>query len=177
MQIRRAESADEEILVKVRLAAILELAVPAISAEHAEKWATRAPPDRVARAIREHDVWVAVDGVPIGWVEVNRDFVAALYVSPRSSCRGVGSALLAVAENEVRRFGYATVRLEASQNAIDFYVRRGYSRTGPCVSGAWPLSKVLPARVPNPPLQATGSAGGGRSTLAGRPERLLDAGP
>ena len=51
-----------------------------MSREQAEGWATRGAADRVARAMREHDVWVAVEGAAIGWVEVDRDRVAALYV-------------------------------------------------------------------------------------------------
>jgi putative acetyltransferase len=102
MQIRRAEAADEEALAGIRRSAILALAVPAISMEQAEKWAARAAADRIARAIREHDVWVAVEGAAIGWVEVDRDRVAALYVSPSCSRRGVGSALLARAETSIR---------------------------------------------------------------------------
>ena len=86
MQIRRAEATDEEALAHIRRSAILALAVPAMSMEQAEKWATRAPMDRIAQAIGDHDVWVAVEGAAIGWVEVDRDRVAALYVSP-SCCR------------------------------------------------------------------------------------------
>ena len=71
MQIRRAVAADEEVLARIRRCAILALAVPVMSREQAEKWATRAAADRIARAIQEHDVWVAVDGAAIGWVEVN----------------------------------------------------------------------------------------------------------
>lgn len=78
MQIRHAEAADEEALSTIRRRAILALAVPALSREQAEQWATRAAADRIARAIREDDVWVAVDGAAIGWVEVGRDRVAAL---------------------------------------------------------------------------------------------------
>ena len=142
MKIRRAEAADEEALTSIRRQAILALAVPAMSTEQAEKWATRAAADRIARAIRDHDVWVAVDGVAIGWVEVDRDRVAALYVSPSCSRRGVGSALLARAETSIRGSGYATARLESSQNALDFYLRRGYRRCGPPdADGAWPLRK------------------------------------
>src|SRR5256885_5774904 len=76
MQIRRAEAADEEALASIRRRAILALAVPAMSREQAERWATRGAADRVARAMREHDVWVAVEGAAIGWVEVDRDRVA-----------------------------------------------------------------------------------------------------
>ena len=156
MQIRRAEAADEEAFVRIRRSAILALAVPAISMEQAEKWATRAAADRIARAIREHDVWVAVEGVAIGWVEVDRDRIAALYVSPSETGRGVGSGLLARAETSIRSSGYATARLESSQNALAFYLRRGYLRCGPPDSdGACPLSKDLAAVGPNQGMEPT----------------------
>jgi putative acetyltransferase len=149
MQIRRAEAADEEGLADIRRHAIVELAVPALSMEQAEEWATRAAADRIARAIRDHDVWVAVEGAAIGWVEVDRDRVAALYVSPSCARRGVGSALLARAEASIFKSGYATARLESSQNALAFYLQRGYLRCGPAdADGAWPLHKDLTAVRP-----------------------------
>jgi GNAT superfamily N-acetyltransferase len=146
MQIRRAEATDEKALATLRRCAILTLAVSVLSREEAEKWAMQVAPDRVARAIREHDVWVAVEEAAIGWVEVDRDRVVALYVSPSCSCRGVGSALLALAETYIRSSGYLTAQLDASQNALDFYLRRGYFRCGPPNSdGAYPLTKELRA--------------------------------
>jgi GNAT superfamily N-acetyltransferase len=154
--IRRADAADEKALGRIRRSAILVLAVPAISMEQAEEWATRAAADRIARAIREHDVWVAMEGAVIGWVEVDRDRVAALYVSPSCSRRGVGSALLARAETSIGSAGYATARLESSQNALDFYLRRGYRRCGPPdADGAWPLRKDLAAVWPHQGMEPT----------------------
>jgi GNAT superfamily N-acetyltransferase len=150
MQIRRAEATDEEGLARIRRSAILALAMPAMSMEQAEKWAARAAADRIVRAIQEHDVWVAVEGAAIGWVEVDRDRVAALYVSPSCSGRGVGSALLAQAETSIRSSGYATARLESSQNALAFDLCRGYLRCGPPdADGACPLRKALAAGGPN----------------------------
>ena len=146
MQIRRAEARDEEALARIRRSAILELAVPAMSTEQAEQWATRPTTDRVARSIRDHEVWVAVDGAAIGWVEVDRHRVAALYVSPACSRRGVGSILLARAEASIKSSGYPKAYLESSQNALDFYLRRGYVRCGPPgADGAYPLRKDLSA--------------------------------
>lgn len=146
MQIRRGERADEAALAGIRRGAILALAVPAISREQAERWATRAAPDRIAQAIGNHEVWVAVNRVPIGWVEVDRDRIAALYVLPSHSRRGVGSALLARAEASIRGSGYTTAHLESSENALDFYLRRGFGRCGPAdADGAWPLRKDLAA--------------------------------
>jgi len=156
MQIRHAEATDEEVLACIRRSAILALAVPAMSMEQAETWATQATADRIARAIQEHDVWVAVEGIAIGWVEVDQDRIAALYVAPSCSRRGVGSGLLACAETSIRSSGYATARLESSQNARGFYLRRGYRQYGPPDSdGAYPLRKDLAVAEPNPPLQPT----------------------
>src|SRR5438270_591071 len=103
MQIRRAEAADEEALASIRRRAILALAVPAMSREQAERWATRGAADRVARAMREHDVWVAVEGAAIGWVEVDRDRVAALYVSPSCSRRGTMPRVSLIASTQCPR--------------------------------------------------------------------------
>lgn len=144
MQLRRADATDAEALATIRRSAILALAASAMSKEQAEQWAARAAADRIARALRDHDVWVAVDGVAIGWVEVDQDRVAALYVSPSCSRRGVGTALLARAETSIRSSGYATTRLESSPNALEFYFRRGYVRCGPPdADGAFPLRKDL----------------------------------
>jgi hypothetical protein len=99
-------------------------------------------------------VWVAVEGAAIGWVEVDRDRVAALYVSPSCAGRGVGSGLLAHAESSILRSGYTAARLESSQNALDFYLRRGYLRSGPPdADGAYPLRKDLAAVEPNQGLE------------------------
>jgi len=146
VQIRRAESIDEEVLATIRRNAILTLAVPALSVEQAETWATRTATDRIARAIREHQVWVAVEEGVIGWVEVDQDRVAGLYVCPSCSGRGVGSALLARAESSIWSSGYTVAHLDASQNALAFYLRRGYLRCSPPDGeGAYPLCKILVA--------------------------------
>jgi GNAT superfamily N-acetyltransferase len=121
-----------------------------MSMEQAEHWATQTEADRIARAIWDHEVWVAVEGVALGWVEVDRDRVAALYVSPSRSGRGVGSALLARAETSIRSLGYTTARLESSPNALDFYLHKGYVRCGPPdAEGAYPLRKDLVTVEPN----------------------------
>jgi GNAT superfamily N-acetyltransferase len=146
MHIRRAEATDEAALASIRRCAILALAVPAMSTSQAEQWATQVAVDRIARAIREHDVWVAAEGAAIGWVELDRDHIAALYVSPSYSRQGIGSLLLAHAETCIRITGFATARLESSANALGFYLQRGYLRCGPPdADRAYPLRKDLAA--------------------------------
>lgn len=145
IEIRRADSSDHVALTTIRRSAILELAVPAMSPSQAAQWANHAAADRVTRAILHHDVWVAVQGVPIGWVEVDEDRVAALYVAPHCSGRGIGSRLLLRAEAAIRDGGHASARLEASPNAANFYLHSGYLPSeAHAADGALLLSKRLP---------------------------------
>ena len=161
IEIRRADASDHVALSAIRRSAILELAVGAMSTSQAEQWANRAAADRVTHAILHHAVWVAVQDVPIGWVEVDEDRVAALYVAPHCAGRGVGSRLLLRAEAAIQDGGHATARLESSPNAATFYLHRGYlPGEARAADGALPLSKRLSRHGPNPPPQPTGSAGG-----------------
>lgn len=60
------------------------------------------------------------------------------------------------AETSIRNSGYTSARLESSQNALDYYVRRSYLRCGPADSdGAWPLRKDLAAVTPNQGMEPT----------------------
>lgn len=144
MQIRRATIEDEQALAGIRLRSILALAAPTMSQQEAGRWANGIAEDRVLRALREHEVWVAVEGTAIGWVEIDGDRVAALYVSPQVARRGVGTLLLQRAETTIRHAGHSVARLDASRNALGFYERRGYHRTGPDgPDGACPMSRDL----------------------------------
>jgi predicted N-acetyltransferase YhbS len=90
---------------------------------------------------------------------VDRDRVAALYVSPSCAHRGVGSALLARAETSIRSRGYTAALFESSPNALVFYLRRGYVQSGPPdAEGAYPLRKDLAAVGPNQSRQPTHSS-------------------
>lgn len=144
LDFRRAEASDEQALADIRRDAILALAVPALSSAEAESWARQVADDRFRRAINEHEVWVAVAGSVLGWVEINSNYIAALYVAPLHAQQGVGSALLAHAEAAIWRAGYQTVQLDASSNALAFYLRRAYRHAGsPTADGAYPLCKEL----------------------------------
>ena len=146
MRIRRAEAAEHAALAAIRRSAILALAVPKLSPEQAVQWADAMAADRIVRAIRDHEVWVAVAADIVGWVEIAHDRIAALYVAPPYARRGVGAALMAHAEAAIRRAGCTTARLEASPNVLGFYLRRGYLHHGaPDHSGAYPMRKALSA--------------------------------
>jgi putative acetyltransferase len=144
MQIRRADPTDANVLSTIRQQAIRRLAVPTLSVEQAEAWATGVTSDRVPRAIQEQAVWVAEDVCVIGWIAVDHDRIAALYVLPSAAHQGVGSLLLLHAEATISSAGYRAVYLDASQNALGFYLRRGYTQSGAqTADGAWPLTKKM----------------------------------
>src|SRR5215212_5939666 len=111
MQIRRATLTDAEALAAIRRRAIRALAVPSISPEEAENWARQIAANRFTRAIQDHEVWVAVESVVIGWIEVDRNCIAGLYVSPIHARTGIGSALLAHAESSIESSGCTAVYL------------------------------------------------------------------
>jgi GNAT superfamily N-acetyltransferase len=90
-------------------------------------------------------VWVAdVDEVVVGWVALVGNRVVGLYVDPPHACRGFGSRLLAHAERALEAEGAPTVTLEASRNAEEFYLRRGYEASADrAADGARPMRKTL----------------------------------
>lgn len=135
LKIRAARPDDVEPLTAIRREAILTLSSAEVGRKRARDWANSATPDRVCRAIEEHEVSVAERaGQPVGWVEVEHNRIEGMYVRPNHTRRGIGSALLAHAEERIRSSGYSTAELDASGNAEQFYINRGYE----------PLSEGLP---------------------------------
>lgn len=129
--IRAATSADASELFEIRRAAILAFAAPAMRAELAVAWAEAHPPAWMHVLIRERDVRVFEDaGTISGWLSSTDCHIDGLYVSPPHAGRGVGSALLRHAEQDIEARGVPEVRLDASVNAVSFYTSRGYDSVG-----------------------------------------------
>jgi GNAT superfamily N-acetyltransferase len=64
----------------------------------------------------------------LGFSQVVPGEILALFVSPASSRRGVGSALMAHAINIARRDRAGSVKLESTLNAVPFYQAPGFGR-------------------------------------------------
>jgi putative acetyltransferase len=129
-------------LYEVRRQSILELAPPRMSAAEAHAWARKLTLTGMERKLRELEIWVAeMDGTVAGWGAIRGDCLEGLYAAPEFAGRGVGAELLGMLEGLMRVRG---VQAEASSNARDFYLRRGYRATGPqTLDGAWPIAKQL----------------------------------
>jgi HAD superfamily hydrolase (TIGR01549 family) len=153
--LRPARPFDALRLAAIRRESILVLARSHLGDRDAQSWADSSRDDRVRRAIAEHKVWLAeLDGAVIGWVEVHRERIEALYVHPDFAGRGVGSRLLTHAESLIREEGHGQARLEASRNAENFYLRRGYEPRSEAVAdlGRLMLKELSPKRPVRPAL-------------------------
>jgi len=142
---RLATSADAKRLFEIRRISILELAPSGMSVEAVQLWATSLTPVGMKRKLREFETWLAeIDGEAVGWGAIRGDYLEGLYTAPDCAGRGVGTGLLAMLEGLMRERGVREVRAEASSNARDFYLRRGYRANGPQTpEGAWPIIKQL----------------------------------
>jgi|SRR5882724_3676703 len=136
---------DTSRLYEIRRQSILELAPPRMSIEEARSWATQLTLSGMEQKLRQLEIWVAeLDGTVVGWGAIRDDYLEGLYTAPEFTGRGVGAELLAMLEGLMRERGIRAVRTEASSNARDFYLRRGYKATGPqTTEGAWPIAKQL----------------------------------
>jgi GNAT superfamily N-acetyltransferase len=97
------------------------------------------------RKLREFEVWIAeLGGSVAGWGAIGGDYLEGLYTAPEFAGRGVASGMLSRLEGLMRERGIPAVRADASPNARDFYLRRGYRLAGPqAPGGTWPIEKHL----------------------------------
>jgi putative acetyltransferase len=142
---RRAIRKDASGLCDIRRRSILELAPLTMPKAEAHAWASKLTLSGMERKLRELEVWVAeLNGAVVGWGAIRGDRLEGLYAAPEFAGQGVGTGLLDRLEGLMRDREFPSVRAEASSNARDFYLRRGYRTTGPqTLQGAWPIAKEL----------------------------------
>lgn len=142
---RRAMRKDASRLYDIRRRSILELAPPKMSGAEAQAWASKLTLSGMEQKLRELEVWVAeLDGIVAGWGAIHGDRLEGLYAAPEFAGQGVGNGLLRMLEGLMRDREFPSVHGEASSNARDFYLRRGYRSVGPqSPDGAWPIVKEL----------------------------------
>jgi putative acetyltransferase len=142
---RRATFRDANRLFDIRRASILELAAKSMPAGEAIAWAAKLTPAGMEQKLLELEIWVAeVDGIAVGWGAIRGDYLEGLYTAPEFARQGIGAGLLAKLEDLMSARGVGEVRAEASSNARQFYLQRGYRATAPqAPDGAWPIAKRL----------------------------------
>lgn len=111
-------------------AVFLEARRAAVPAMPAPVWSDQEAADVVAERLdRPHELWVAEDpsgagGAVVGFVDLEHDWLDALYVRPGWAGRGVGTALLDLVK-ALRPGGFALWVFESNEPARRFYRRHG----------------------------------------------------
>jgi putative acetyltransferase len=142
---RLATRRDASRLYDIRRRSILELSPPTMPVAEAQAWASKLTLSGMERKLRELEVWVAeLNGVVAGWGAIRGETLEGLYAAPEFAGQGIGAGLLDMLEELMRDRGIKVVRAEASSNARDFYLRRGYRANGrQAPNGAWSIAKEL----------------------------------
>jgi putative acetyltransferase len=144
--VHRPATPDDAIpLFEVRRRSILELAPRGMPAGEAEIWAASLTLAGMEQKLRQFEIWVAeLDGIVAGWGAIRGLHLEGLYTAPEFAGRGVGAGLLLMLERLMRERGVHAICAEASSNAKDFYLRRGYRAAGgQTPKGAWPIAKQI----------------------------------
>jgi GNAT superfamily N-acetyltransferase len=123
MEVRRARGEESleiaDLWLRSRTASVPTIPPPVHPDEEVRTWFSEVVlPDR--------EVWVAqVDGVIVGLLVLDRDWLDQLYVEPSRTSRGIGSCLLEVAKKRRPR-GLRLWTFQANLGARRFYARHGF---------------------------------------------------
>jgi len=134
-RLRAATPADLPALAALRRRSVLAVTGPYTASELAA-WAGLALDElRAAAAGGTGAVALAeVAEIPCGfvWAQAGaRPHLRGLYVDPCAAGHGIGTRLLAGAQDWVRQQGGRRLYVAASLNAVGFYAARGYARDSP----------------------------------------------
>lgn len=131
LKIEEAEIAPE-VLLDLQIAAIRHHGHTAYGPDAISVWCEIAREEATAETFQGFRTYVAsVDGNLCGFCcfSAEEAFIGSLYVAPPGVGLGVGTMLLAAAEEAARRHRLARLTVYSSLNAVPFYQRRGFRPT------------------------------------------------
>jgi putative acetyltransferase len=126
--LRRATAADAKAILRVRVAAIQELASSHYPKAEIESWCAARTVDSYDAEIEQKVVLVYERDsklVAIGQLNPITASIEAIYVHPSCARQGVGQRLLRALEAVAAERGISELTLEASLNAVAFYQQAG----------------------------------------------------
>ena len=134
---------DTPVLAAIFAAAIEELTGDDYSETQREAWASAADDeDQFGKRLAGQLTLVAtLQNSPVGFASLKgADHIDMLYVHPGAAGQGVGSMLSEALEKLAGGRGAKSLTVEASDNATEFFSRRGYvakQRNTVTVNGEW----------------------------------------
>jgi putative acetyltransferase len=136
-------AADAPILAAIFVAAIQELTGDDYSEEQQEAWAASADDEEQfgKRLAGELTLIATLHNAPVGFASLkNNNHIDMLYVHPSAAGHGVGSVLCDALEKLAGARGTKSLTVDASDNASDFFRKRGYvaqQRNSVTLNGEW----------------------------------------
>src|SRR5262245_41283223 len=153
-------AADTPILAAIFAAAIEQLTGDDYSEAQQEAWASAADDEEAfgARLASELTLIATMENSPVGFAALKgADHIDMLYVHPSVAGKGVASMLCDALEKLAGIRGAKKVTVDASDNALDFFKRRGYvaqQRNSVTVQDEW---------LANTTMQKTLDGGGAKA--------------
>jgi len=155
-------ASDTPILAAIFVAAIQELTGDDYNEAQQEAWAAVADDEiEFGRKLAGELTLIAtLQNSPVGFASLKgADHIDMLYVHPSVAGQGVGAALCDALEKLAGARGTKSLIVEASDNASDFFRKRGYvaqQRNSVTVNGEWLANTTMQKTLSNG--TATGAA-------------------
>src|SRR5258708_3760167 len=134
---------DTPVLAAIFTAAVEELTGDDYSREQQEGWASVADDEEefAKKLAGELTLIATLRSAPVGFASLKgKDHIEMLYVHPSAAGQGVASALCDALERLAGGRGAKSLTVDASDNAQDFFKKRGYvakQRNSVTVNGEW----------------------------------------
>jgi putative acetyltransferase len=150
-------AADTPVLVAIFIAAVQELTGDDYTEAQQEAWATVAEDeDEFGKRLgRELTLVATMENSPVGFASLRgADRIDMLYVHPGVAGQGVGALLCDAVEKLAAGRGIQRLTVDASDNALDFFRKRGYvpqQRNSVTVNGEWLANTTMQKTLSNGP--------------------------
>lgn len=148
------------MLAAIFVAAIQELTGDDYSEDQQEAWASVADNEAAfgKKLASELTLIATMQGSPVGFAALkDNDHIDMLYVHPSVAGQGVGALLCDALEKLAGARGTKSLSVDSSDNAIDFFRKRGYAaqqRNSVTINGEWLANTTMKKELGTPGAQA-----------------------
>jgi len=152
---------DGPVLAEIFVAAIEQLTGDDYSEEQQQAWASAADDEETfgKRLAGQLTLVATLQNSPVGFASLKgADHIDLLYVHPGAVGQGVASALCDALERLAGGRGAKSLTVEASDNAQEFFLKRGYvatQRNTVTVNGEWLANTTMKKTLAGPAPGAT----------------------
>ena len=146
-------AADTPMLAAIFTASVQELTGDDYSEAQQEAWAAVAEDSFGKKLSDELTLIATMQNAPVGFAALKGiDHIEMLYVHPSVAGQGVGAMLCDALEKLAGARGAKNLSVDASDNALDFFKRRGYvaqQRNSVTVNGEWLANTTMRKTLAN----------------------------